>query len=98
MKARIYLKGLAATIAGDTNLPVSTVMRVLNSYHDNVIDCVSDGIPVQITGFGKFDRKHRSARNVRNPQTGEMMTVESKDVPHFSAGSEFKKRVDSIGE
>jgi DNA-binding protein HU-beta len=49
------------------------------------------GNEVRLTGFGKFSAVQRSARQGRNPRTGERMYIAAKSVPKFSPGAELKK-------
>ncbi|HET9203707.1 MAG TPA: HU family DNA-binding protein [Acidimicrobiia bacterium] len=51
------------------------------------------GRKVNITGFGNFATKHRSARQGRNPATGETITIAAKRYAHFSASKGLKDRV-----
>lgn len=52
------------------------------------------GRKVNITGFGSFSTKHRSARQGRNPATGETIQIPAKEYPHFSASKGLKDRVE----
>jgi DNA-binding protein HU-beta len=51
------------------------------------------GEKVSITGFGVFEKVHRSARMVRNPRTGERKRAKATAVPRFRAGSDLKAYV-----
>jgi DNA-binding protein HU-beta len=51
------------------------------------------GEKVSITGFGVFEKVHRSARMVRNPRTGERKRAKATSVPRFRAGSDLKAYV-----
>ena len=51
------------------------------------------GGKVNITGFGNFSTKHRSARQGRNPATGETIMIPAKTYAHFSAAKGLKDRV-----
>lgn len=51
------------------------------------------GRKVNITGFGSFTTKHRSARKGRNPATGETIQIPAKKYAHFSAAKGLKERV-----
>lgn len=51
------------------------------------------GGKVNITGFGSFATKHRSARQGRNPATGETITISAKRYAHFAASKGLKDRV-----
>jgi DNA-binding protein HU-beta len=61
---------------------------------DHIIAAELDaGRKVNITGFGNFATKHRSARQGRNPATGETITIAAKRYAHFSASKGLKDRV-----
>lgn len=54
---------------------------------------LDSGEKVNITGFGNFATKRRSARQGRNPATGETITIAAKRYAHFSASKGLKDRV-----
>lgn len=45
---------------------------------------------VQITGFGSFQAKKRSAREGRDPRTGATIQIKAATLPHFKAGQALK--------
>ena len=49
---------------------------------------------IEIRGFGSFSLNYRPARIGRNPKSGEKVNIPEKNVPHFKAGKELRKRVD----
>jgi len=51
------------------------------------------GRDVSIGGFGKFSTKRRSARQGRNPRTGEAMTISARTVAVFKPAQALKDRV-----
>jgi DNA-binding protein HU-beta len=51
------------------------------------------GSEVTFSGFGKFSVSHRSAREGRNPATGEKINIAASKVPKFTAGAALKKAV-----
>ncbi len=48
---------------------------------------------VQITGFGNFVTRKRSARKGRNPRTGKEITIKASVAPVFRAGKGLKDAV-----
>ena len=48
---------------------------------------------VRLAGFGTFDSKRRSARQGRNPATGQTITIAAKTYPTFKAAKGLKDRV-----
>ncbi len=67
--------------------------RVLNAALETIVDAVSEGNKVTLVGFGSFESRVRQAREGRNPQTGQKMTIPETVVPAFSAGKLFKEKV-----
>jgi len=64
--------------------------RALAALLETVMEALSRGQSVQITGFGTFEPRHRAARKARNPQTGEEIDVPATTVPAFRAGKALK--------
>lgn len=53
---------------------------------------------VEIRGFGSFCLHHRSARQARNPKTGDSVTVKAKAVPFFKPGKALREAVNAIND
>lgn len=58
-----------------------------------VTTTLKKGGKVQLTGFGTFEVRKRSARNGRNPQTGAPLKIAATKAPAFKAGKQFKDAV-----
>src|SRR4051794_25939272 len=67
--------------------------HALESVLDTITREVAKGEKVAITGFGSFEKRVRSARMVRNPQTGERIKAKATTVPKFTAGQDLKNVV-----
>ena len=65
--------------------------RHLEAMIEVVTETLKAGDEVRITGFGKFYANERAAREGRNPQTGQTMSIPASRVPSFSAGGTLKK-------
>ncbi|MFI0481463.1 HU family DNA-binding protein [Actinomadura sp. 9N215] len=64
---------------------------------ETVMERVSAGERVIVTGFGTFDRLSRPARKARNPRTGLPIEVPAAEVPRFRSGQTFRNRVAGSG-
>ena len=53
---------------------------------------VADG-KVILPGFGTFETRKRSARNGRNPRTGEVIKIKATKAPAFKPGKGMKDAV-----
>ncbi|HFK1812557.1 TPA: HU family DNA-binding protein [Bacillus cereus] len=50
---------------------------------------------VQLLGFGSFEIRERAAREGRNPQTGDALTIPARKTPSFKAGKALKEAVNA---
>lgn len=61
---------------------------------DTITATLARGDQVTFTGFGKFHRTHRAAREGVNPRNpSQKVHIPAANVPKFSAGSQLKKAV-----
>ena len=86
---------LVAAMAKETNLSKKDVEAVLKSFTDVVADELKKGGKIQLVGFGTFEVSERAAREGRNPQTGETMTIAASKAPKFKAGKALKYMVNA---
>ena len=84
---------LIAAMANETNLSKKDVEAVLKSFVVVVSIELKNGVKIQLVGFGTFEVSERAAREGRNPQTGETMTIEASRAPRFKAGKALKDMV-----
>ena len=82
------LVDMIATKAQTTN---KTAEAMLNAYTEAIMEALSQGLNVQLIGFGKFEVQLRKARKGRNPQTGEAIDIPAKTVPVFRPGATMKR-------
>jgi len=67
---------------------------IINAIFDSMVDAMRRGERIEIRGLGSFVVKHRRAREGRNPQSGEIVSVAAKKVPFFKVGKDLRLRVD----
>ncbi len=82
----------AVADATQQNDTVST--QAVNAVFSAIEDSLSQGDEVTISGFGSFKVVERSARQGRNPQTGEPMTIGARKSPVFRPGTQLKRAVE----
>ena len=75
------------------HLYAKDVERVVNTVFAEIADALCSGDRVELRGFGAFSVKHREARTVRNPHTGEAVAIDEKWTPFFKAGKEMRERL-----
>lgn len=76
-----------------TPIAKAEVERIVNGFMDEVKNAVAAGESVQLIGFGTFEARERAAREARNPQTGDTITIPAKKAPVFKPGKAFKDAV-----
>jgi DNA-binding protein HU-beta len=84
---------LAKKVADATEVSQVVAMKAVNAVFEGVTEALMAGQKVTIVGFGTFKTSERKARNGRNPQTGESMTIEAKTLATFKAGKELAEAV-----
>lgn len=84
---------LVAAMADQAGLSKKDAEKALKAFTDVVADELKKGGKVQLVGFGTFEVSERSAREGRNPQTGEPMKIDASKAPKFKAGKALKDEV-----
>ena len=60
---------------------------------ETIEEALKSGSDITFSGFGKFSVSQRSAREGRNPATGEKIEIAASKVPKFTAGAGLKKAI-----
>lgn len=84
---------LVRSVAERAESDESAARRYVDAVFDTVMERVSAGERVIVTGFGTFDSFARPARSARNPRTGQPVEVPAAQVPRFRSGQTFRNRV-----
>ena len=64
-------------------------------YYSYSAEELKKGEKVQLVGFGTFEVSERAAREGRNPQSGEPMTIAASKAPKFKAGKALKDMINN---
>lgn len=86
---------LVAAMAEKTQLSKKDADLALKAFIDVVSEEMQKGEKVQLVGFGTFEVSERAAREGRNPQTGETITIAASKSPKFKAGKALKDLVNA---
>ena len=81
---------LVAAIAEKAELSKKDAEQALKAFTEVVGEELKKGEKIQVVGFGTFEVSERAAREGRNPQTGETMTIKASKSPKFKAGKALK--------
>ena len=81
---------LIAAMAEEAGLSKKDTEKALKAFTDVVEAELKKGGKVQLVGFGTFEVSERSAREGRNPRSGEPMKIDASKAPKFKAGKALK--------
>lgn len=84
-----------AAVAEKAEISKKDSEKALKAFVDVVTEQLKAGDKVQLVGFGTFEVSERAAREGRNPQTGETMTISASKSPKFKAGKALKDLVNA---
>ena len=80
-------------VAERAGLSKKDASAAVDAVLETIEGALKRGSEVVFSGFGKFSVADRSAREGRNPATGEKIHIAASRVPKFSAGAALKKSV-----
>ncbi len=80
-------------VSEKTELSKKDAANAVNAVLDGITDSLKSGDKIQLTGFGTFEVRERSARKGRNPQTGEEIQIAASKAPAFKPGKQLKDAV-----
>ena len=83
---------LITVVAQKTDLSKRDAERVVKTVFDTITEELAKGDKVQVIGFGTFEVRERQAREGRNPQNGESITIAASKSPAFKAGKQLKDK------
>ena len=86
---------LVTAISERTALKRTDSEKALKAFVDVVTETLIKGEKIQLVGFGTFEVFERSARQGRNPLTGETIIISASRIPKFKAGKALKAQVNA---
>ena len=89
---------LVSAIAKRADVPASTVNSVVDALQEELVDAITRGEKVAVSGLLTVERTQRSARTGRNPRTGAHVSVDKKSVPFFKTGKEMRERLNKAAQ
>ncbi len=84
---------LVSKIAGDGGITKAQAEKAVDGFVSAVTDALSSGDKVTLVGFGTFSVGSRTAREGRNPRTGEKITIPASKVVKFKPGKSLSDKV-----
>ncbi|GIL19129.1 MAG: hypothetical protein BroJett041_02430 [Candidatus Jettenia caeni] len=86
-------RDLCEKIARRTNNTHMIVKKTIQMFLDEIISELAQGNRIELRDFGVFEIRQRAARKARNPRTGEVAFVPSKNVVVFKVGKLMREKV-----
>jgi len=81
---------LIDAMAEDAGISKAAAKKALDSFTDRVSATLAGGGRVSLVGFGTFSTSERSAREGRNPQTGETVKIKASNAVGFKVAKALK--------
>ena len=80
-------------VADEAGIAKQAAESAVGAVFASIADALARGEDVAVTGFGRFARTERPAREGRNPRTGERMAIGPSASVSFKAGKTLKDSV-----
>jgi DNA-binding protein HU-beta len=77
-------------VAAEADISKSTAGDALDAVLGGITKALKSGDSVTFVGFGTFSVSRRSARDGRNPRTGETIQIKASNLAKFKAGKALK--------
>jgi DNA-binding protein HU-beta len=84
---------LIGVVAEKTEFTKKNAEIAVNAIISAITESLAGGEKVSLVGFGTFEVRDRKEKQVKNPQTGKMMTAPASKAPAFKAGQALKTAV-----
>ena len=90
---------LIEKVSEKVQIPSTAAKVIVNSIFDSMRETLERSEGIEIRGFGSFVVRQYGAYKGRNPNTGEIVDVAPKKLPHFKVGKELREMVNkTMGE
>ncbi|MBR5345653.1 MAG: HU family DNA-binding protein [Clostridia bacterium] len=84
---------LVEKVASKAEITKVEASKVVNAALESITEGLAADGKVVLIGFGTFEVRTRSAREGRNPRTGEKIKIAATKVPAFKPGKDMKAAV-----
>ena len=74
-------------------LPKKDCLDFVNSFFDEITNCLENGEEVKLSGFGNFSLLKKKARPGRNPKTGKEYMISARTSISFKPGRKLRDKI-----
>ena len=85
---------LIETVSSKAEITKKEADLVVNATLDAIIEGLAKEGKVVLPGLGYFEVRNKTAREGRNPRTGEVVKIAAKRAPAFKPGKGMKEAVE----
>jgi len=86
-------KILSDIVSNDMSITKTDAKLAVDSVISGILDGLLRGEKISLMGLGTFYTLNMPERNIRNPKTGEQITISPKKVIKFKASKLLKKEL-----
>lgn len=91
--ATMLKKDLVEEVSKSAKITKKEAADAVDAVFEAITKALTAGDSVLLTGFGKFEVRHRDSRPGINPKTLESIQIPARTVPVFKAGKSLKESV-----
>jgi len=84
---------LALLVSEEIEVSEKTAAKMINVVLEGISSALEKGDSISLPGFGGFKVVQRSAREGRNPRTGEKLQIPASNAVKFTPGKALKERI-----
>ena len=86
-------KEMIETVSSKAEITKKEAELIVTTTLDSIIEGLAKEGKVVLPGFGTFEVRNKTAREARNPRTGEPIKIAAKRAPAFKPGKAMKDAV-----
>jgi DNA-binding protein HU-beta len=78
---------MAVKLAETAGISKAEAARMIDHFTEVIVQALTSGEKITLTGFGTFSVAQRAQREGRNPKTGDKITIPASKIVKFKPGS-----------
>jgi len=84
---------LVEAVCDAADISTAEATEAVNAIFDQITNALARDEKITLVGFGTFEKRHRGARQGKNPKTGETIEIAASNTVGFKPGKTFKEEV-----